>query len=207
MLKTKEKLLFSTLFLKILDKSLTLYDNYFMDCTKLRKDIISRRERLTEREVSSCSEAVFDTLFSLPEISSAKVFFVYKSFRGEIDTNKIISTLKKMGKTVLVPLISEGEMLAVLPEEDNFVLDGFGVEIPEKYSLGIKPDVTVTPLVACDESKNRIGFGKGFYDNFFARNDCLKIGVCYDFQVTSALSPKPWDVPLDVIITEKRVIL
>ena len=206
-MKAPKKYLFYALFLKILDKIFALYDNYFMDCGKLRKDIISRREGLSEREVLDCSKPVFDALFAMPEVNSAEVFFVYKSFRGEIDTNKIIATLKNMGKTVLVPLIANGEMLAVLPEGDNFVLDGFGVEIPEKYSLGIKPDVTVTPLVACDENKNRVGFGKGFYDRFFSKNDCLKIGVCYDFQVVNSISPKPWDIPLDVIITEKRVIL
>ena len=72
-------------------------------------------------------------------------------------------------------------------------------------------DVVIAPLVAFDESLNRLGMGGGYYDRTFAfrkRARVLRrpvlIGVAYSFQRVDRLQPENWDVPLDVVITEKE---
>lgn len=72
-------------------------------------------------------------------------------------------------------------------------------------------DVVVVPLVAFDDSLNRLGMGGGYYDRTFAfrkRAGALRrpllIGVAYSFQRVDALQAQSWDVPLDVVITEKE---
>jgi 5-formyltetrahydrofolate cyclo-ligase len=52
--------------------------------------------------------------------------------------------------------------------------------------------------------------GAGFYDRYFAflrtrpasRRPQL-IGIAYSFQQVVSLTPQPWDVPLDAVVTEK----
>ena len=178
-----------------------------MTANELRKNIILSREVLDEKTVLANSQKVTAALFSTDGFLSHDSYFVYKSFRGEIDTGEIIAKLTRLNKTVLFPVTVGNELIAALPTGNQTTRDKFGVEIPLYYTEFNCPDVTIVPLVACDERGNRVGFGKGYYDRFFTKNECLKIGVCHDFQVVSELAPKPWDIPLDLIITEKRVIL
>ncbi|MBO5223712.1 MAG: 5-formyltetrahydrofolate cyclo-ligase [Clostridia bacterium] len=177
-----------------------------MNEKELRKNLIAKRESLDSKTLIRNTKIVTQALFSLDGFTEFSSYFVYKSFRGEVDTNEIIERLERLGKTVLYPVTDGDIMYAVKNEGERFVRDRFGVEVPERYTVFDAPDVVIVPLVACDKNLNRIGFGKGYYDRFLRNRKCLKIGICHDFQVVDVLEPKEWDVPLDVVITEKRVI-
>jgi 5-formyltetrahydrofolate cyclo-ligase len=177
-----------------------------MDEKSLRKLMIEKRASLSTFDLDLASEKVEKALLEIDGILDYDTYFVYKDFRGEIKTDGIISRLIKSGKRVLYPLLLE-EMEAVESKDGIFVKDKFGVDVPQNYEiLSSAVEVVITPLVAADTHLNRLGFGKGYYDKFFAKAPCLKIGICHDFQIVDALSPKPWDIPLDIIITEKRII-
>lgn len=73
-------------------------------------------------------------------------------------------------------------------------------------------DVLFMPLVAFDAEGNRLGMGGGFYDASLAhlrtRNAFRKpklIGVAYDFQRVDALPKESWDVPLDAVLTDRKL--
>ena len=177
-----------------------------MDLKSLRKSIIQKRECLSFSQLKDTSDKIVKTLFSLDGFVGFDSYFVYRSFRGEVDTGEIIKRLQSLDKTLVYPLTTQDEMFAVKNEGAEFVKDKFGVEIPSKYSIFDSPDVVIVPLVACDENLNRVGFGKGYYDKFLKGKNCLKIGICHDFQVVEKIEPNEWDIPLDIIITEKRII-
>jgi len=64
-------------------------------------------------------------------------------------------------------------------------------------------DAVLVPLLACDRSGNRVGYGKGFYDRFLAncRNDCRKIGVSLFGPTEDPIEDiAPHDVPLDELV-------
>ena len=79
-------------------------------------------------------------------------------------------------------------------------------------------DLIIVPAVAFDYTKNRIGFGGGYYDIFLSRillnnrnngknrNKPLIIGVCYDFQLIDYIPSEVHDIKVDSIITEKNII-
>jgi 5-formyltetrahydrofolate cyclo-ligase len=73
-------------------------------------------------------------------------------------------------------------------------------------------DLILLPLVAFDESGQRLGMGGGFFDRSLAflawRQHWRKphlIGLAYDFQKVAALPREPWDVPLDAVVTDQNV--
>ena len=88
--------------------------------------------------------------------------------------------------------------------------DRFGVLTPNPLSCKkAEPKqirIIFVPGVAFDPKGNRLGFGKGYYDRFLPRTEGIKIALAYDFQIVSALQQQQWDVPMDFIITETRVI-
>jgi len=74
-------------------------------------------------------------------------------------------------------------------------------------------DIVLMPLVAFDRQGLRLGMGGGYYDRSLAfRRDRrhwqkpLLIGVAHSCQEYSALPQQSWDVPLDLIITEREII-
>ena len=69
-------------------------------------------------------------------------------------------------------------------------------------------DYVITPLLYCDASGNRIGYGKGFYDQFFAgiNHDAKKIGVNYFSPTDSIDDVSLQDVKLDYLVTPTEVL-
>ena len=169
----------------------------------LRAKIKLLRENMTIGEVQTLSSAVYSNLFSLDYMREKSTFFVYKSFRNEVDTSAIINELLKQNKTVSHPLIIGDKMISALPTSSEWVKDAFDIETPKDYK---ELSSAIIPLIACDTNKNRVGFGKGYYDRFLSETPCIKIGLCYDFQVTETITPNPWDVKLDYIITPTKII-
>jgi 5-formyltetrahydrofolate cyclo-ligase len=88
----------------------------------------------------------------------------------------------------------------------------FGILEPRKESARIfnpeEIDLVIVPGVAFDEHRNRIGFGAGFYDRFLesVRPSCAKIGIAFEFQIYDEVPVEEHDIPLDLVITEKRTI-
>ncbi len=67
-------------------------------------------------------------------------------------------------------------------------------------------DVVVVPLLCFDESGHRVGYGKGFYDEFLSRcrPDCIKVGVNFFPPVERIDDLHDGDIPLDLCITPER---
>ncbi|MGC4022748.1 MAG: 5-formyltetrahydrofolate cyclo-ligase, partial [Cyclobacteriaceae bacterium] len=70
-----------------------------------------------------------------------------------------------------------------------------------------KIDIVIVPLLAFDAAGNRVGYGKGFYDQFLktCRKDCKKIGLSLFEASQDLISNEEHDVKLDYAITPKGV--
>lgn len=66
-------------------------------------------------------------------------------------------------------------------------------------------DVIVVPGRKFDKYMNRQGRGRGYYDRFLANTNAIKVGICYESQLTRDLNTKPHDIPMDMIITEMGI--
>ena len=138
----------------------------------------------------------------------------YLATEGEIDLRPIIQCAWRHGKTCYLPVI-EGECLDFVNYSPYTRLHAnrFGISEPESGGL-IKVnhlDLVLTPLVAFDDKSNRLGMGGGFYDKTFAFAQKANIkrsqrpflvGVAHRFQQVQRITPMPWDVPLDQVITD-----
>ena len=94
-------------------------------------------------------------------------------------------------------------------KKDILALNKFGVPEPVK-SKKIVPDIILLPLLVFDKKKNRIGYGKGYYDKFLnkfnKKKKIVTIGVAFSFQKYHKLPINSKDYKLDYIITEKGII-
>ena len=88
-------------------------------------------------------------------------------------------------------------------------LSKFGIPEPIN-SIKITPDIILLPLLAFDKKKNRLGYGKGFYDRYLAKiiksyKKILTVGVAFSFQKYHKLPVNSNDIKLDYILTEKGI--
>lgn len=113
-----------------------------------------------------------------------------------------------------LPVLQPGKRLRFAPwrSGDPLVQNRFGIPEPdlEPGSL-IDPELldhVLLPLLGFDARGHRLGTGGGYYDRSFAfrhgnaRSPRL-VGIGYACQEVDALPAADWDVPLDLIVTER----
>ena len=112
----------------------------------------------------------------------------------------------------LLPIINDKYSMHFYEWKKRDVLNvnKYGILEPLK-SKAITPNIILVPLLAFDKFKNRLGYGKGFYDKFLKKNDknkskVISIGVAFSFQKYHKLPANNTDVKLDYILTEKGIL-
>lgn len=79
---------------------------------------------------------------------------------------------------------------------------GFSAKIPVKELQGL-----LVPGLVFNKNGNRLGKGKGFYDKTLENYPGMKVGICFDFQISpDTLPTESHDVRVDYLITESGVV-
>ncbi len=81
----------------------------------------------------------------------------------------------------------------------------FGTLHPEGKLL--VPDVVFVPLLCWDLALNRLGYGGGYYDRTLAAlPQARRIGFGFEAQRVESVPVEPFDMSLDALVTETRVL-
>ena len=143
---------------------------------------------------------------------SKKNFFIalYYPSNYEINVLKIMSNFKKTKAKFLLPKILNGNLLKFVKwrEKDILSVNKFGIPEPYKLKKSYYPDIVLVPLLAFDHNKNRLGYGKGYYDKYLHNLFKLKkkievIGIAFSFQQCKKIPTTKFDFQLKKIFTEK----
>ena len=69
-------------------------------------------------------------------------------------------------------------------------------------------DLVITPSIAFDKKGNRLGYGKGYYDKYFATSKHkTSIGLSYDKLLQEKIPTDKYDKKVDIIITEEKTLI
>lgn len=177
----------------------------------MRREILARRDGLSEAERAAKSSAIAERALALPEIEAARTVMLFWSFGSEVDTAPMIERLVAEGRRVVLPRIESGEALPVTYRPGDPVSEAlFGAMEPSAGDVvdPMELDAVITPGVAFDRDGNRTGYGGGFYDRLFgrARPDVPKIAVAFALQLVEAVPVGRQDRWVDLIVTEDEVI-
>jgi len=170
-----------------------------------------RSQKVSERRQRS--KAIHKKLFINECFLRSKCVMLYVSKgTGEVETGPIIKKALKMGKKVVLPvtLVRDRGIKPVYLRDINSLEKGpYGIYEP-RGSLNKKPaalkdiDLVIVPGVAFDKKNNRVGRGKGYYDNFLKRfpKDRPNIGLGFRFQLLNKVPATKKDIPLASVITD-----
>lgn len=199
-----------------------------IDKTTIRKKIIEKRDSLSKEEISKKSMSIKESLIETSEYSEAENVLIYASMRNEVITDGIIEDALSKGKNVFCPKVTDKKSRQMtfvkIENPDDFVKGYYGIREPlitDKSVIcadsGLN-SLVVMPGVVFDRSRNRIGYGGGFYDTFLSDHSTFKkIALAFDCQLyegsengSSDEFPcellDEHDVKPDKIITEFEII-
>jgi len=181
------------------------------NCKKqVRKYMLDKRDKCNNQKRSGWDSIIFNKFISSEYYKSAKLIFIFVSFRSEVDTLSIIKKAIEDGKTICVPkVISKEEGMKVFKISGLDDLESGYYEILEPLKkceeISIKDiDLVVMPGAAFDLEGGRIGYGGGFYDRFLLKIDdnVKKLALAYKFQVLDSVPMDENDIRADMIITD-----
>lgn len=184
----------------------------------LRKRVISQRKAISPEVQSKHSQIICAKILEQPTFKKANKIAFYIAVGGEISPTQLLEEALSQNKTCYLPVLhplKHNELWFVrytkdaqlAPNEFNILEPADTTERIPAWSL----DVVLAPLVAFDKTCHRIGMGAGYYDRTFAfiKEDEEKpkptlVGLAHDFQKVENIFPEPWDIPMDIIVTEEN---
>ena len=170
----------------------------------IRQQIKSLKKNISVEEKKNRSNEIFSKIEQLNVFKKAKIIFTYWSLPDEVNTHKSIIKWAKE-KTILLPCIVEGNLILKEFKGVEYMKQGqLNIFEPagEIFSYYSKIELAIIPGVAFDNLKNRMGRGKGYYDNFLKDKFIFKVGVCFDFQLLDKIPSTNDDIKMDLIICD-----
>lgn len=140
----------------------------------------------------------------------ARGVHLYLPVRSEVDVQPLITVAWEMGKEVGLMRVQEdggSEQYSIRPET-KYRKGSLGILEPveaKPFDMNIC-DLVVVPLVAVDEKGNRVGYGKGYYDQFLTQHPRPTVGASFEVQLFPTLPVDEMDIRLDCVVTESRII-
>ena len=192
----------------------------------LRKEIKQKRKLLSEAFVTENSRNICDKLIKYIEvrdteaqktktdISAYDTYLLYASANNEVDLSYFIDRAMELGKTIAFPRVhksGQSDMDFYRIDSVKDLSEGnFHIMEPVEGCQLVSPTnktLCLVPGLVFSEKGSRIGYGRGFYDNYFNRyRNITKIGIAFDFQIYPDWEAYSSDVPMDALITEKREV-
>lgn len=190
------------------------------DCLKNR-DILKQevrelhkklRAQMSGAEVVWKSKQITERLFLSTWYQSAEVIYGYAPLANEVDDRKFLEQAMSDGKVVALPKTGADCSMEFyqITSLTQLVEGRFHVMEPDENCPICRADapVILVPGVVFDRIGNRYGYGKGYYDRYFARyQKAERIALAYEHQIEPHLEVLPTDVKMNRIYTEEAEYL
>jgi len=172
---------------------------------EIRSNILRIRNALTEEERKRGTLLLTERILRHQWYDLSDTILCYADYGSEISTKDLIREALSAGKKVFLPRVEGENMTFYRIRNLSELTRGYkGIPEPtgdtERYHGG-KQDVEKTlllmPGVAFDRRRNRIGYGKGFYDRFLVDNPELQrrsIAVGYQCQLLEEIPAESTDI-------------
>ena len=178
-----------------------------MDKQSIRTAMRKKRKNLSLADKQGKDFLILEHLKEI--VVSETHIGVFLSFQDEIDTFPIVEYLFENGIKVSSSKIEENNLVFYQLSSPAAIETGvYGIPIPQSNVKTIAQEmgILLMPLLAFSKGKHRIGYGKGYYDRYLKDYKGLKVGLAYDFQYLPFFETNQYDIPLDIIVTESKIV-
>jgi 5-formyltetrahydrofolate cyclo-ligase len=161
-----------------------------------RRDYAASLDRDTRFALEEALAVALEPLFATATIVAA-----YAPMKDEISPLPAMARAAAEHLTIAFPSFVDRDSRMTFRAGAPVDPGPWGILQPAPDADILSPDLILMPLVAVDAAGTRIGMGKGHYDRALPglRDAGARLVGCgWGFQrIDQALTPDPWDVPLD----------
>ncbi len=180
-----------------------------MGAKKQIRDLLKkRRESLSPLQVQGFSEKICQNIRMQPWFLQAGTVCFYYPLGHEVSLLPLAREALEDGKEVAFPRVEgKGMEFFRVNSLEEFQEGSFHVMEPTGSVPVTEPEaLALVPGVGFDAYGNRLGYGGGYYDRYFASHPrMVKVGAAYGLQVVGRLEQGEYDVPMDGIVTEEGI--
>lgn len=178
----------------------------------------NKRNELHKPEDVIAGEMILRHILSMPcmkgPLPESAVIGLYSPIRMEVDILSPFGFLRPVGLRAALPRVAGDRLVfGILENTKNLRPGVFGImePLPEADPVPLEDLYMIcVPGLAFDRSGGRLGYGKGYYDQFLRSpaggKQPILVGVGYDFQLFERLPQEPHDRKLDYIVTPSGVV-
>ena len=182
--------------------------------TALRQQYIEKRKAIPKEKKAAADSAICQRIAATVSFRFADTIMLYSALPSEIDLTELAKLAISHGKRVAFPrCIPDTPLMNFHLVSDLSTLQkgSFSIMEPPKDSEIWTPTdadkaLCIIPAVIYDTAGHRVGYGKGYYDRYLSDKNVQRIGVVYDDFILKNLPHGRYDMAVDLIITEKRLI-
>ena len=176
--------------------------------SKIRKKILQIRKKNNLKNLTIDPNKIIKILKD--KNIKGKIIGGYYPYNYEADNLNILKLLEKKKYKISLPRISKKNQMNFFSWSFKEPLSINTYGIPEPISTKtVYPDILLVPLLAFDNSLNRLGYGGGYYDRYInkilKKKNITTLGLSYSFQKVNKLPTNKYDAKLNFIITEKDI--
>lgn len=185
-----------------------------MNKSELRKYYLNVRKNIVDTDFKS--RIIVEQILNHSKYKNSKVIGLYSSYLNEVNLNKLVNESLLNNKIVAFPIVvDEFNMIfsKITSLDELKYMNKYKIKEPIIIKKNIinpeSLELILVPGVCFDYHKNRIGYGKGYYDRYLEKcNNSYNIGICFDEQLIKRIyiENNLYDKSLDEIITDKRKI-
>ena len=180
--------------------------------SRLRAEAMTRRDALSADQRQAASEAIAARPFPLP-IRTGTIVSGFMPLKSEINPLPLLRKLAGEGARLALPVVAGRRQPLVMREwtwGEPLAAGVWGIREPLAQAPAVDPDIVLTPLLAFDRARHRLGYGGGYYDLTIAqlrgRKTIVAVGLAFAVQEVFTVPVTPRDAPLDLVLTEREVI-
>jgi len=181
---------------------------------RLRRHVADLVAAAPAERRAAWDEAIQTRLRSEAIYLRSRVIHCYLAMHDEVATQHLAQAALADGKQVVAPVVHPERRrlrFARIEDYEHDLAPGYrGIlePIEPRWVELLQIELFVIPGVVFDRFGYRLGRGLGYYDRCLSRVKGRSVicGLAYELQVVDALPTAAHDVPMDYIVTERRVI-
>ncbi|MBC9928497.1 MULTISPECIES: 5-formyltetrahydrofolate cyclo-ligase [unclassified Leucobacter] len=178
----------------------------------VRTEVRQRRAELSEAARTAARDGITANLRTLVTGRGASSVSCYLAIAGEPDTSGFLEWAATQGVRVLLPIAREDGLLEWAVAGDGDIHEGL-YGLPEPGGEILSPlavndvDLMIIPACSIDETGDRIGWGRGYFDKSLGSMDRRPpvFAVVYDSEFVPEVPTELHDVPVTGVVTESQV--
>ena len=179
---------------------------------RIRAEYLARRAGIPEALRPAKSVKIVEQLSKSSLFLSHERILCYAALPEEVDLTGIRKLCAETGKRIAFPKVC-GDTIRFFEVSPEETLTEGTFHVPEPDTAGKSPvlwddALCLTPGVVFDIHGNRFGYGKGYYDRFFAHYPGItRCGIAFTEQVSETTLPvEETDISMQYLVTEEQLL-